>query len=94
MDIYVSNLSPYIVSEDLKNHFSKYGAVTSANIIIDKYTNRSRGFGFVTMPDDTEAEKAIQEMDGATIEGNRITANKAKPREERPARSFNNNNRW
>lgn len=90
MDIYVSNLSPYILSEDLKNHFSRYGVVASANIIIDKYTSRSRGFGFVTMPNDTEATKAIQEMDGATIEGNRITASKAKPREERPAGPYNN----
>lgn len=93
MDIYVSNLSPYVVNEDLTNQFSKFGTVSSANVIIDKFTNRSRGFGFVTMPDDAEAEKAIQEMNGASIDGKAITASKAKPREEKPARS-NYNNRW
>ncbi|OMP76186.1 RNA-binding protein [[Flexibacter] sp. ATCC 35208] len=93
MDIYVSNLSPYVVNEDLTNQFSKFGTVSSANVIMDKFTNRSRGFGFITMPDDTEAEKAIQEMNGASIDGKAITASKAKPREEKPARS-NYNNRW
>ncbi|SDG20946.1 RNA recognition motif domain-containing protein [Chitinophaga filiformis] len=92
MDIYVSNLSPYVVSEDLKNQFSKYGVVASASVIIDKFTNRSKGFGFVTMPNDAEAEKAIQEMNGASIDGKAVTANKARPREEKPARSYNN--RW
>lgn len=92
MDIYVSNLSPHVVSEDLKNQFSKYGVVASANVIIDKFTNRSKGFGFVTMPNDDEAEKAIQEMNGASIDGKAVTVNKARPREEKPARS--NNNRW
>lgn len=93
MDIYVSNLSPFVVTEDLTNHFSKYGTVTSANIIIDKFTNRSRGFGFVTMPNDDEAEKAISEMNGSLIDGKTIAASKAKPREEKPARS-NYNNRY
>ncbi|WP_343672395.1 RNA-binding protein [Chitinophaga sp.] len=93
MDIYVSNLSPYVVNEDLTNHFSKFGVVTSANVIMDKFTNRSKGFGFVTMPNDAEAEKAIQEMNGSSINGKAITANKARPKEERPARS-GFNNRW
>ncbi|RFM31587.1 RNA recognition motif domain-containing protein [Chitinophaga silvisoli] len=93
MDIYVSNLSPFVVKEDLNNHFSKYGTVTSANIIIDKFTSRSKGFGFVTMPDDAEAEKAIKELNGSIIDGKTITANQAKPREEGPARS-GYNNRW
>ncbi|ACU61790.1 RNA recognition motif domain-containing protein [Chitinophaga pinensis] len=92
MDIYVSNLSPFIVNEDLNNHFSRYGVVSSANVIIDKFTNRSRGFGFVTMPNDTEAEKAIQEMNGSLIDGKTIAASQARPREEKPGRSYNN--RW
>ena len=91
MDIYVSNLSPYVVNEDLNNHFSKYGTVSSANVIIDKFTNRSRGFGFVTMPNDVEAEKAIFEMNGSSVNGQTITASKAKPREEKPSRSTYNN---
>lgn len=94
MDIYVSNLSPFVVNDDLVNHFSKYGNVTSANIIIDKFTSRSKGFGFVTMPDDAEAERAIKEMNGTIIDGKTITANQAKPKEERPARSSGYNNRW
>lgn len=92
MDIYVSNLSPFVVNEDLHKQFSKYGTVASVNIISDKFTNRSRGFGFVSMPDDTEAEKAIQELNGSLIDGKTVTANKAKPREEKPARSYND--RW
>lgn len=93
MDIYVSNLGPYFVNEDLSNLFSKYGIVSAANVIIDKFTNRSKGFGFVTMPDETEAEKAIKEVHGTLIDGKSINANKARPKEERPARS-GYNNRW
>lgn len=93
MDIYVSNLSPFIGNEDLFNHFSRYGTVSGVNVIVDKFTNRSRGFAFVTMPDDSEAEKAIQEMTGTLIDGKTIAASKAKPREEKPPRS-NYNNRW
>lgn len=92
MDIYVSNLSPFVVNEDLFNHFSKYGMVSGVNIIVDKFTNRSRGFAFITMPDDTEAEKAIKEMNGSLVDGKTIAASKAKPREEKPPRS--NYNRW
>ncbi|QHS59399.1 RNA recognition motif domain-containing protein [Chitinophaga agri] len=91
MDIYVSNLSPYVANEDLINQFSKFGVVNSANVIFDKFTNRSRGFGFVNMPNDAEAQKAIQEMDGSSVEGKTIAVSKARPREERPARSYNNN---
>ncbi|MCF6402932.1 RNA-binding protein [Chitinophaga filiformis] len=93
MDIYVSNLSPYVLGEDLKKQFSKFGVVSSANIIIDKYTNRSRGFGFVTMPNDAEAEKAILEMDGSSLDGKAIAASKARPREEKTNRS-SYNSRW
>ena len=68
MNIYVSNLSFAVVDEDLKSYFAEYGEVTSAKVIMDKYTNRSKGFGFVEMPDDAAAEKAIAELNGATIE--------------------------
>jgi RNA recognition motif-containing protein len=93
MDIYVANLSSSILSEDLKNQFSKFGVVSAANVIIDKFTNRSRGFGFVTMPNDEEAEKAIRELDGSSIDGKAIAASKARPREEKSNRS-SFNNRW
>jgi RNA recognition motif-containing protein len=86
MNIYVSNLPFAVVDEDLRSYFAEYGEVTSAKVIMDKYTNRSKGFGFVEMTDDTAAEKAIAELNGATIEGRQIRVNVAKPKEERPAR--------
>jgi RNA recognition motif-containing protein len=95
MNIYVSNLPFAVTDEDLKSYFADYGEVSSAKIIMDKYTNRSKGFGFVEMTDDTAAQKAIGELDGATVEGRAIRVAVAKPREERPARSANySNSRW
>ena len=100
MNIYVSNLSFNVTDEDLSSYFQDYGEVTSAKVITDKFTNRSRGFGFVEMSDDAAAQKAIAELDGATVDGRAIKVNIAKPREERPAggnnnrKSFAGNNRW
>jgi RNA recognition motif-containing protein len=88
MNIYVSNLSFNVQDEDLKSYFAEYGEVTSAKVITDKFTNRSRGFGFVEMADEAAAQKAIAELDGATVDGRDIRVNVAKPREER-----SNNNR-
>ncbi len=94
MNIYVSNLSFSVQDEDLKGFFEEYGEVTSAKVIMDKFTNRSRGFGFVEMSDDAAAQKAIQELDGGMVEGRAIKVNEAKPREERaPKKSFSSN-RW
>ena len=95
MNIYVSNLSFAVVDEDLRSYFAEYGEVTSAKVIMDKYTNRSKGFGFVEMPDDAAAEKAIAELNCATVDGRSIKVNVARPKEERPARkpSFSNS-RW
>ena len=91
MNIYVSNLSFSVQDEDLRGYFAEYGEVSSAKVITDKQTNRSRGFGFVEMTDDTAAQKAIQELDGATVDGRAIKVNVAKPKEERePKRSFSN----
>jgi RNA recognition motif-containing protein len=83
MNIYVSNLSFNVVDEDLKAFFEEYGEVSSARIITDKFTGRSRGFGFVEMPNDEEAKKAIAELDKGVVEGRAITVTEAKPREER-----------
>ena len=104
MNIYVSNLSFNVQDEDLREFFAEYGEVSSAKVITDKFTQKSRGFGFVEMPDDEAAQKAIKELDGAHVEGRAITVTVAKPREERPSnggggnrRSFSNNNsgsRW
>jgi RNA recognition motif-containing protein len=69
MNIYVSNLSFNVQDEDLKSYFADYGEVTSAKVINDKETGRSRGFGFVEMSDDAAAQKAIAELDGATVDG-------------------------
>jgi RNA recognition motif-containing protein len=99
MNIYVSNLSFNVRDEDLREFFTPYGEVSSAKVIMDKETGRSRGFGFVEMPDDAAAKKAIAELEGATVEGRNIRVNEAKPREDRPARgdggrNFNNHNSY
>lgn len=82
MNIYVSNLGFSVQSEDLKKHFSRYGEVASANIIMDKVTNRSRGFGFVVMNDTKEAEEAIRELNGYTLDNRTIKVNEARRRDE------------
>ena len=78
MNIYVSNLGFGVQSEELNKQFSRYGEVASVNVIMDKVTNRSRGFAFVEMRDTTEAEKAIREMDGISMDGRAIKVSEAK----------------
>lgn len=87
MNIYVSNLSFNVQDEDLRGFFAEYGEVSSAKVILDRETGRSRGFGFVEMPDNAAAQTAISELDGATVEGRNIKVMEAKPKEDRPARS-------
>ena len=89
MNIYVSNLSFAVEDEDLRSYFADYGEVSSAKVITEKETRRSRGFGFVEMPDEAAAQKAIEELDGATVDGRAIRVAVAKPREEKAG----NNNR-
>ncbi|HLZ17846.1 MAG TPA: RNA-binding protein [Cyclobacteriaceae bacterium] len=87
MNIYVANI-PWKASEDqLKELFAQYGEVTSAKIIMDKVTQRSRGFGFVEMGDDNSGRNAINELNGRDFLGKSLVVNEARPREERPARS-------
>ncbi|MDB5253245.1 MAG: hypothetical protein JWP27_2414 [Flaviaesturariibacter sp.] len=93
MNIYVSNLSFNILDDDLKNFFTPYGEVSSAKVIMDKFTNQSRGFGFVEMPDDEASRKAISELDGATIDNRNIKVAEAKPREDRPSGGGGGGNR-
>ena len=83
MNIYVSNLSFNIEDEDLRGYFAEYGTVTSAKVIMDKATGRSKGFGFVEMPDAPAASKAIAEIDGSVADGRTIKVTEARPREER-----------
>ena len=83
MNIYVSNLSFNVTDEDLHDYFAEYGEVTSAKVIMDKFTSKSRGFAFVEMSDEEAAKKAIQELDGASVDGRTIGVSVAKPREDR-----------
>jgi RNA recognition motif-containing protein len=85
MNIHVSNLSFNVTDEDLREFFAEYGEVSSAKVIMDKFTGKSRGFGFVEMPDDEAAKKAISELDNGLVEGRAIRVSEARPREERPA---------
>src|SRR5687767_2947449 len=82
MNIYVSNLGFNVQDEDLKEFFAPYGEVTSAKIINDRETGRSRGFGFVEMSDDAAARTAINAVDGGTVEGRTIRVVEAKPKEK------------
>ena len=89
MNIYVGGLSFKMREDELRNAFEEYGEVTAARIISDKFTGRSKGFGFVEMPENDEARKAIEELNGREIAGRRIIVNESVERErtERPARS-------
>ncbi len=90
MNIYVANIPWKATEEELKSHFSAFGEVTSAKIIMDKVTQRSRGFGFVEMADDGSARQAITSLNGADFQGKALVVNEARPREERP-NSFRSN---
>ncbi len=86
MNIYVGNL-PYTTSnEDLRQTFEQFGAVDDARVITDRETGRSRGFGFVEMPDSSEAQKAISELNGTDMDGRSLTVNEARPRASRGPR--------
>jgi RNA recognition motif-containing protein len=78
--LYVGNLSYSVTSDDLQQLFEQYGSVTSAQVLNDRETGRSRGFGFVEMDNDDEADAAIQSLDGNDHEGRRLTVNEARPR--------------
>lgn len=101
MNIYVSNLSFNVQDEDLKDFFASYGEVSSAKVITDRETGRSRGFGFVEMADESASKKAIAELNGAMVENRAISVSEAKPKADRSSRdsgsgynnrnSFNNN---
>ncbi|MGF1671173.1 MAG: RNA recognition motif domain-containing protein [Balneolaceae bacterium] len=80
MNIYVGNLDYKFSDDDLKELFEEFGTVDSANVIKDRDTGRSKGFGFVEMANDAEAEEAIEELDGAEVDGRTIKVNKAKPK--------------
>ena len=85
MNIYISNLSYAVNDGDLKDLFGEYGEISSAKVITDRETGRSRGFGFVEMADDAQGQKAIDELNQAEYDGKVISVNVAKPRTDRPA---------
>ncbi len=97
MNIYVGNLTYSLNEEDLKEIFEEYGEVSSVKVIIDKYSGKSKGFGFVEMPNQDEANNAIEELNDAEVEGRNLKVNKARERRNNNNRSgggFRRNNRY
>ncbi len=88
MNIFVSNLGFHMESNDLKDIFTPFGEVTTAKVIIDRETNKSRGFGFVEMDDDTAGNEAIAKLNGQLINGRPINVNVARPKEKSNNRNF------
>ena len=86
--LYVGNLSFDTMESDIRDLFSQAGTVVDCALITDKFTGKSRGFAFVEMGSDEEAQKAVSEIGGSNIDGRTLTVNEAKPREERPRRDF------
>ena len=86
-NLYVGNLSYDTTEDTLRTLFAEYGQIESANLITDRYTGRSRGFAFVEMSTDQEAQAAIQDLNGKDVDGRALTVNEAKPREDRGGRS-------
>ncbi len=82
MNIYVGNLDYGLQESELEQIFREYGEVASVKIIKDKYTGKAKGFGFIEMPDDTEANTAIQELNGKEVNGRQMKVNQARPRKE------------
>jgi RNA recognition motif-containing protein len=85
--LYVGNLSYNTTENQLQDLFSAHGPVTSVDLIMDKFSGRPRGFGFVTMETKEAADAAVQALNGKNVDGRDLTVNEARPREERPARS-------
>jgi len=82
MNIYVGNISWNLKDQDLSNLFAAHGEVSSAKIVTDKFTNRSKGFGFVEMPNDDQAQAAIAALNGTEVDGRNIVVNESRPKQE------------
>ena len=93
MNIFIAGLSFKVNDADLAALFEEYGEITSAKVIMDRHSGRSKGYGFVEMEDNAAAEKAIAELNDAEYDGRRISVSEARPREERPRRDFDGGNR-
>ncbi len=86
MNIYVGSLSYDATEDEVREVFTPYGEISSISIITDKFSGKSKGFGFVEMPKQEEAEEAIKCLDGSDMKGRNIKVNEARPKEERPKR--------
>jgi RNA recognition motif-containing protein len=86
MNMYIGNLAYDVTEDDLKNAFSEFGEVSSVKIITDKFSGRPKGFGFVEMPDNSEADQAIKALNGKVLNGRSIKVNQAEARAKRPRR--------
>ena len=86
MNMYIGNLAYDVTENDLRNAFSEFGEVSSVKIIIDKFSGRPKGFGFVEMPDNSEADQAIKALNGKVLNGRSIKVNQARPQGKRPQR--------
>jgi len=93
MNLYVGSLHYQTSEEELTKLFKEYGEVTSAKIIIDKYSGKSKGFGFVEMPNEAEAKKAIKELNNAEVQGRNIIVNESVERTDRRSNSRGGDNR-
>jgi len=83
MDIYVGNISSEVGEQELREAFEAHGQVTSVRVIKDRYTGESRGFGFVEMPEKSEAQAAVNALNGTELKGRTLTVNEARPRQDR-----------
>jgi len=88
MNIYVGNLAFSVTEEDLKKAFEAFGQVASSNVIKDQYSNQSKGFGFVEMPETSEAQAAIAALNGKELNGRAINVNEARPKTDRNRGGF------
>ena len=93
MNIYVGNLPYSTTEDDLRGKFAEFGSVSSINLITDKFSGESKGFGFVEMDDNAAADAAIKALNNTNLGGRNIKVNQARPRGERPARN-RDNQRW
>ena len=94
INIYVSNLGTNLRDEELKKMFAGFGMVSSAKVIVDKFSNQSKGFGFVEMADRTEGEKAIKELNGTMADGRAINVSEARPKDDKSNNRGGFNKRW
>jgi RNA recognition motif-containing protein len=92
--LFIGSLAWATNDDSLRDFFATVGTVTSANVIMDRETNRSKGFGFVEMSTDEEAKAAVEQLNGKDLDGRAIVVAEARPREERPARSDYSDKRY